>query len=317
MQITNRMKSVKAFAPATVANVCCGFDILGFAVDAPGDEVKVTLRNDSEIKIKEIIGDEGKLPYEVEKNTASVAIISFLKKIESKQGVDIELVKNLPLGSGMGSSAASGVAALIAINHLMGNPLTRNQLVPHAMEAERIACGAAHADNVAPSLLGGFVLVRDYDPLDVIKIEAVENLYCTLVHPHLELKTEDSRKVLRHSVTLKDAITQSGNIAGLMIGLLKPDYPLISRSLKDVIAEPMRSVFIPGFNNLRQIAMEAGALGFGISGSGPTVFALSQSETKAQQVAEAIQVEFLRHKLNTDPYVSKVNQEGAKVLTVD
>jgi homoserine kinase len=317
MQITNRMKSVKAFAPATVANVCCGFDILGFAVDAPGDEVKVTLRNDSEIKIKEIIGDEGKLPYEVEKNTASVAIISFLKKIESKQGVDIELVKNLPLGSGMGSSAASGVAALIAINHLMGNPLTRNQLVPHAMEAERIACGAAHADNVAPSLLGGFVLVRDYDPLDVIKIEAVENLYCTLVHPHLELKTEDSRKVLRHSVTLKDAITQSGNIAGLMIGLLKPDYHLISRSLKDVIAEPMRSVFIPGFNNLRQIAMEAGALGFGISGSGPTVFALSQSETKAQQVAEAIQVEFLRHKLNTDPYVSKVNQEGAKVLTVD
>jgi homoserine kinase len=317
MQITNRMKSVKAFAPATVANVCCGFDILGFAVDAPGDEVKVTLRNDSEIKIKEIIGDEGKLPYEVEKNTASVAIISFLKKIESKQGVDIELVKNLPLGSGMGSSAASGVAALIAINHLMGNPLTRNQLVPHAMEAERIACGAAHADNVAPSLLGGFVLVRDYDPLDVIKIEAVENLYCTLVHPHLELKTEDSRKVLRHSVTLKDAITQSGNIAGLMIGLLKPDYPLISRSLKDVIAEPMRSVFIPGFNNLRQIAMEAGALGFGISGSGPTVFALSQSETKAQQIAEAIQVEFLRHKLNTDPYVSKVNQEGAKVLTVD
>jgi homoserine kinase len=311
------MKSVKAFAPATVANVCCGFDILGFAVDAPGDEVKVTLRNDSEIKIKEIIGDEGKLPYEVEKNTASVAIISFLKKIESKQGVDIELVKNLPLGSGMGSSAASGVAALIAINHLMGNPLTRNQLVPHAMEAERIACGAAHADNVAPSLLGGFVLVRDYDPLDVIKIEAVENLYCTLVHPHLELKTEDSRKVLRHSVTLKDAITQSGNIAGLMIGLLKPDYPLISRSLKDVIAEPMRSVFIPGFNNLRQIAMEAGALGFGISGSGPTVFALSQSETKAQQIAEAIQVEFLRHKLNTDPYVSKVNQEGAKVLTVD
>ncbi|MBK8292586.1 MAG: homoserine kinase [Flammeovirgaceae bacterium] len=311
------MKSVKAFAPATVANVCCGFDILGFAVDAPGDEVKVTLRNDSEIKIKEIIGDEGKLPYEVEKNTASVAIISFLKKIESKQGVDIELVKNLPLGSGMGSSAASGVAALIAINHLMGNPLTRNQLVPHAMEAERIACGAAHADNVAPSLLGGFVLVRDYDPLDVIKIEAVENLYCTLVHPHLELKTEDSRKVLRHSVTLKDAITQSGNIAGLMIGLLKPDYHLISRSLKDVIAEPMRSVFIPGFNNLRQIAMEAGALGFGISGSGPTVFALSQSETKAQQIAEAIQVEFLRHKLNTDPYVSKVNQEGAKVLTVD
>jgi homoserine kinase len=317
MQITNQMKSVKAFAPATVANVCCGFDILGFAVDAPGDEVKVTLRNDSEIIVKSILGDSGKLPYEADKNTASVAIISFLKKIESNQGVDIELIKNLPLGSGMGSSAASGVAALIAINHLMGNPLTRDQLVPHAMEAERIACGAAHADNVAPSLLGGFVLVRDYNPLDVIKIEVVENLYCTLVHPHLELKTEDSRKVLRHSVTLKDAITQSGNIAGLMIGLLKSDYPLISRSLKDVIAEPMRSVFIPGFSNMRQIAMDAGALGFGISGSGPTVFSLSENEAQARQAGEAIQSEFLRHQLNTDLYVSKVNQEGAKVLTVD
>jgi len=317
MQITNQMKSVKAFAPATVANVCCGFDILGFAVDAPGDEVKVTLRNDSEIIVKSILGDSGKLPYEADKNTASVAIISFLKKIESNQGVDIELIKNLPLGSGMGSSAASGVAALIAINHLMGNPLTRDQLVPHAMEAERIACGAAHADNVAPSLLGGFVLVRDYNPLDIIKIEAVENLYCTLVHPHLELKTEDSRKVLRHSVTLKDAITQSGNIAGLMIGLLKSDYPLISRSLKDVIAEPMRSVFIPGFSNMRQIAMDAGALGFGISGSGPTVFSLSENEAQARQAGEAIQSEFLRHQLNTDLYVSKVNQEGAKVLTVD
>ncbi|MBP9926994.1 MAG: homoserine kinase [Cyclobacteriaceae bacterium] len=311
------MKSVKAFAPATVANVCCGFDILGFAVDAPGDEVKVTWRKDSEIKVKSILGDGGKLPYEADKNTASVAIISFLKELDSNQGVDIELIKNLPLGSGMGSSAASGVAALVAINHLMGNPLTRDQLIPHAMEAERIACGAAHADNVAPSLLGGFVLVRDYNSLDVIKIEAVENLYCTLVHPHLELKTEDLRKVLKHSVTLKDAITQSGNIAGLMIGLLKPDYPLISRSLKDVIAEPMRSVFIPGFSNMRQIAMDAGALGFGISGSGPTVFALSENEVQARQAGEAIQSEFLRHQLNTDLYVSKVNQEGAKVLTVD
>jgi homoserine kinase len=317
MQLINQMKSVKAFAPATVANVCCGFDILGFAVDAPGDEVKVTWRKDSEIKVKSILGDGGKLPYEADKNTASVAIISFLKELDSNQGVDIELIKNLPLGSGMGSSAASGVAALVAINHLMGNPLTRDQLIPHAMEAERIACGAAHADNVAPSLLGGFVLVRDYNSLDVIKIEAVENLYCTLVHPHLELKTEDLRKVLKHSVTLKDAITQSGNIAGLMIGLLKPDYPLISRSLKDVIAEPMRSVFIPGFSNMRQIAMDAGALGFGISGSGPTVFALSENEVQARQAGEAIQSEFLRHQLNTDLYVSKVNQEGAKVLTVD
>jgi homoserine kinase len=308
------MNSIRAFAPATVANVCCGFDILGFAVDFPGDEVKLTLRTDSKIVVTSITGDGGKLPKEPEKNTASVAVISFLKSINSTQGVDIELKKNLPLGSGMGSSAASGVAALVAINHLMGNPYAREQLVPHAMEAERIACGSAHADNVAPSLLGGFVLIREYAPLDVIKIDATEKMYCTLVHPHLELKTEDSRKVLRQSLNLKDAITQSGNIAGLMIGLTKPDYGLISRSLKDVIAEPTRSVFIPGFSNLRKVAMQAGALGCGISGSGPTIFALSETHEAAAAAGEAIQLEFLKHHLKSEVYVSKVNQLGAYII---
>jgi len=308
------MNSVKAFAPATVANVCCGFDILGFAVDQPGDEVTLTLRNDSLAQVVSITGDGGKLPREAEKNTASVAVRSFLKAIQSKQGVDIALRKNLPLGSGMGSSAASGVAALVAINELLGNPLTREQLVPHAMEAERIACGSAHADNVAPSLLGGFVLVRDYQPLDVIKIDATEELYCSLVHPHLELKTEDSRKVLRHSISLKDTITQSGNVAGLMIGLMKPDYGLIGRSLKDVIAEPLRAAFIPGFEVMRKIAVDAGALGFGISGSGPTVFALSKTRPIAMAAAEAIQMEFNKRQLKADQFVSKVNQRGAYIL---
>lgn len=308
------MKSIRAFAPATVANVCCGFDILGFAVDAPGDEVKLTLRDDTFIKITSITGDGGKLPREADRNTAGVAVISFLKSLGKEQGVDIELIKNLPLGSGMGSSAASGVAALVAINHLMGNPFTREQLVPHAMEAERIACGSAHADNVAPSLLGGFVLVREYQPLDVVKISTTEKLYCTLVHPHLELKTEDSRRVLRQSLALKDVIIQSGNIAGLMIGLTKPDYALIGRSLKDVIAEPIRAAFIPGFNNLRKVAIESGALGCGISGSGPTIFALSENETHAQAAGKAMQHEFLKYLLKSDVYVSKVNQEGARIL---
>ena len=308
------MNSIRAFAPATVANVCCGFDILGFAVDFPGDEVKLTLRADSEIAITAITGDGGRLPKEPEKNTAGVAVISFLKSINSNQGVDIELKKNLPLGSGMGSSAASGVAALVAINHLMGSPFTREQLVPHAMEAERIACGSAHADNVAPSLLGGFVLVREYSPLDIVKIDATDKIYCTLVHPHLELKTEDSRKVLRQSLHLKDAITQSGNIAGLMIGLTKPDYGLISRSLKDVIAEPIRSAFIPGFSNLRNVAMQAGALGCGISGSGPTIFVLSETHEGAKASGEAIQLEFLKHHLKSDVFVSKVNQQGAFII---
>jgi len=307
-------KSVRAFAPATVANVCCGFDILGFAVDAPGDEVVLTLRDDAEIKVIAIHGDDGRLPLDANKNTASVAVSSFLKHLGTNQGVDIELFKNLPLGSGMGSSAASGVAALVAMNHLLDNPLTREELVHHAMESERIACGSAHADNVAPCLLGGFVLVRDYHPLDLVKIPVAQDLFCTLVHPHLELKTEDSRRVLKPNLPLKDAITQSGNIAGLMLGLVKPDFDLIGRSLKDVIAEPIRSAFIPGFDQLRKKAIEAGALGFGISGSGPTVFAISESYEKAIAAGEIIQSQFLKYHLPGDVFVSKINMDGARIM---
>jgi homoserine kinase len=305
---------IKAFAPATVANVCCGFDVLGFAVDFPGDEVMLTLNMSQEVTLSKIVGDGGRLPLDASKNTAGVAVQSFLKSIGKEQGVEIELYKNLPLGSGMGSSAASGVAALVAINHLMGNPMTREQLVVHAMEAERIACGSAHADNVAPCLMGGFVLVRDYYPLDVIKIPATKNLYATLVHPHIELKTSDSRRVLKPTVNLKDAIAQTGNIAGLMIGLTTEDYSLISRSLKDTIAEPIRSAFIPGFEQVREAAVKAGALGSGISGSGPTMFALSPDHALAEKVGEVMQLEFLKNNLKSEVYVSKVNQEGARIL---
>jgi homoserine kinase len=307
-------KSVRAFAPATVANVCCGFDILGFAVDSPGDEVVLTLRDDDQVNVTAIHGDGGKLPMESNKNTASVAVQSFLNTLGSHQGVDIELYKNLPLGSGMGSSAASGVAALVAMNHLLGYPLTREELVEHAMESERIACGSAHADNVAPCILGGFVLVREYHPLDLVKIPVAQDLFCTLVHPHLELKTEDSRRVLKPTVLLKDAIIQSGNIAGLMLGLMKPDFDLVGRSLKDVIAEPIRSAFIPGFNQLRAKAVEAGALGFGISGSGPTVFAISVNEEIANVVGGVINSQFAHYKLDSDVFVSRINMEGAKIL---
>ncbi|MCA6379929.1 MAG: homoserine kinase [Cytophagales bacterium] len=305
---------VRTFAPATVANVCCGFDVLGFAVDFPGDEVMLTLNMSQEVTLSKIVGDGGRLPLDASKNTAGVAVQSFLKSIGKQQGVEIELYKNLPLGSGMGSSAASGVAALVAINHLMGNPLTREQLVVHAMEAERIACGSAHADNVAPCLMGGFVLVRDYNPLDVIKIPATKNLYATLVHPQIELKTSDSRRVLKPTVNLKDAIAQTGNIAGLMIGLTSKDYSLISRSLQDKIAEPIRSAFIPGFEQVREAAVRAGALGCGISGSGPTMFALSTDHATATKVGEVMQLEFLKNNLKSEMYVSKVNQEGARIL---
>ena len=310
-------RTIRAHAPATVANVSCGFDILGFAVEHPCDEVVMSLTAKQDVIITSIDGDGGRLPMAAEKNTAGVAVIHFLKALDRKTGVDIVLRKNLPLGSGMGSSAASAVAALVALNHLLGEPLSRIELLPFAMEAERVACGSAHADNVAPSLLGGFVLIRGYEPLDVVSIPTPKELYCTLVHPHLELKTEDSRLVLRSSIPLKDAITQWGNIAGLIAGLMKPDYGLIGRSLKDVIAEPVRSLLIPGFNEIKKKAVEAGALGCGISGSGPTIFALSTGYELAARAGKAIQQEFARFQLESEVYVSKVNTKGARIINED
>jgi homoserine kinase len=308
------MKSVKAIAPATVANVSCGFDIFGFAVEAPADEVILTLKKEPGVVIKTITGDGGKLPMESDRNTSGVAVEAFLKEIDGDAGVEIVLNKKLPLGSGMGSSAASSVAALVAINHLHDNPFSREQLLPFAMEAERIACGSAHADNVAPSLMGGFVLIRGYDPLDVTRIPTPANLYCTLVHPHLELKTSDSRRVLKSSIPLKDAITQWGNIAGLVVGLMKPDYGLIMRSLNDVVAEPVRSVLIPGFAAIKAAAIRSGALGCGISGSGPTIFALSTEYSIANNVAQTIQQQFTAMKLKSDVFVSKINDAGARIV---
>lgn len=309
------MKTIKAFAPATVANVSCGFDVFGFAVEQPGDEVTLTLTKTPGVMMTKIEGDGGRLPLEAAKNTAGVAVISFLKSIDSDAGVEIFLKKNLPLGSGMGSSAASAAAALAGINHLLGEPLSRRELLPFAMESERIACGSAHADNVAPSLLGGFVLIRGYEPLDVVSIPTPDNLFCTLVHPHLELKTQDSRQVLRSTIPLKDAITQWGNIAGLIAGLMKPDFGLIGRSLKDVVAEPIRSLLIPGFDVIKEKAVESGALGCGISGSGPTIFALSTEKETALRTGKAIQQEFKKLKLESEVYISRINSTGAKVIS--
>lgn len=310
----DNMKTIRAYAPATVANVSCGFDVFGFAVEEPGDEVILTLTPEPGVRMKKIEGDNGRLPMDAARNTSGVAVIAFLNAINSNQGVDIVLKKNLPLGSGMGSSAASSVAALVGINHLLGTPFEKKALLPFAMEAERIACGSAHADNVAPSLLGGFVLIRGYDPLDVVSIPTPDNLFCTLIHPHLELNTQDSRQVLRMNISLKDAVTQWGNIAGLVAGLMKPDFELIGRSLKDVIAEPIRSMLIPGFDRMKEKALENGALGSGISGSGPTIFALSTEEATARKVGDVIGKEFERIRLNSEIFVSRINPKGAMVL---
>jgi homoserine kinase len=307
-------KEVRAFAPATVANVACGFDVLGFAVEQPGDEVMVACNDRNIVEVLSITGDDGKLPLLAEKNTAAVAVIALLKHLGRNDGFSVRIKKMMPLGSGLGSSAASAAAALVAANELLGNLLTREELVPFAMEAERIACGAAHADNVAPALLGGFVLVRSYEPLDVIKIEAPHGLYCAIVHPQIELRTEDARKVLKQEITLKDAIRQWGNLGGLIAGLMRSDYGLIGRSLQDVVAEPIRGLLIPGFDEVKQAALQSGVLGCSISGSGPSVFSLSTSLQIAEKAGLAMQQALQHIGLGSEVYVSKVNSRGAYII---
>lgn len=309
------MKTVKAFAPATVANVSCGFDILGFAIEGMGDIVQLNEKESPGLEVSSISGDEGKLPLDAAKNTCAVAIQAMVEDLGINPGISIQLEKGLPLGSGMGSSAASAVAALVAANEFLGSPYEKKDLLPFAIAAEKIACGAGHADNVAPSLLGGFVLIRDYHPLDVIKLNVPQDLYCTLLHPHFELKTADSRSVLREAIPLKHATIQSGNVAGLIAGLYEEDYELISRSLRDVIAEPYRAVLIPGFYEVREAVKGAGALGMGISGSGPTLFCLSKGKEKAVQIAKAAEEVYQSIGLGVDVYFSAINTDGGYVLT--
>jgi homoserine kinase len=308
------MESVKVFAPATVANVACGFDIFGFAVDSPGDEIILRKKNTSGVEIINIEGDEGRLSRNAAKNTATISILSYLKHIGSDQGVTVDLRKKMPLGSGLGSSAASTVAGVFAINELMGNPLSQRDLLPFAMEGECFASGSAHADNVAPSLLGGFTMVRSYTPLDVIKLNTPSQLVATIVHPHVEVNTRDARNILRKDVSLKKTITQMGNVAGLVAGLLTEDYDLIGRSLVDVIIEPVRSILIPCFADVKQAAKEAGALGGSISGAGPSIFALSKGMETAYQVGETMRKVFASAGIESDVYVSSVNKNGPVVI---
>lgn len=307
-------ESIKVFAPATVANVACGFDVLGFAVNEPGDEVVLKLKNTPGLKITKISGDQGKLPKDPLKNTVGVAIDQFLKHVGLDTGIEISLDKKMPLGSGLGSSAASAVAGVFAVNQLIGSPLKQEDLLPFAMEGERIACGSAHADNVAPSLFGGFVLIRSYSPLDVIRIPTPEKLFCTILHPQIEVQTKDARSILKKQISLQDAVIQWGNVGGLIAGLMMSDYALIGRSMQDVIVEPVRSILIPGFHEVKNNALEAGALGCGISGSGPSVFALSESEEIAKKIGHDMQQIFTSLNIDSEVYVSKINNNGPLIL---
>jgi homoserine kinase len=308
-------RSVNVFAPATVANVVCGYDVLGFAVNAPGDEVIMRLRDEPGVIITKISGDEGRLPYDPAKNTVSLSVQHYLNHIGRPDvGVEIELFKKMPIGSGLGSSSASTVAGLYAINTLMDSPLSKMELVPFAMKGEEMACGYGHADNVAPALLGGFVLVRSYEPLDIIQLPYPEELFCSIVFPQIDVPTRDARQIIRSKILLKDAVVQWGNVAGLVAGLYTKDIDLIARSMKDVIVEPVRSILIPDFYKLREIAMENGALSFGISGSGPSVFTFTRNEDDARVINEKLQKHFLWLDTESIAYRSPINAQGPIIL---
>ena len=309
------MDSIKVFAPATVANVACGFDVMGFALDGIGDEITVTKTVSPGLVISSITGCDG-LPTDPKKNVSTVAVQALIDALDIQLGFGLEfnLYKKVVAGSGLGSSASSSASAVYAANILFGKPFCTEDLVYFAMQGEKAASGIPHADNVAPSLLGGFTLVRSYSPLDVVRLDYPADLYASVVHPQIEIITSDSKKILKRQLSLNDAITQWGNVGGLVAGLAKGDYGLISRSLQDVVAEPVRSILIPLFTEAKESALQKGALGCSISGSGPSIFALSKNQETAESIGKAFKHLYQSNNIDANVYVSKVNAKGAMVI---
>ena len=303
---------VRIFAPATIANVGPGFDILGLCLNTPGDILELMQVRGSSHLIENKSGIE--LPDDPAVNVSTVAIDAFLRHIGSDAKFLVRFIQKIPPGSGIGSSAASSAGAVFGANKILGHTLETIDLIPFAMKGEEAASGSAHADNVAPALLGGFTLIRSYQPLDIIPIRSPENLFCTVVHPDISLATYDSRRVLKDKVPLKTAIQQCGNLAGLVTGLLMSDFSLIGASLHDAIAEPERAFLIPGYEQVRDAALKAGALGAGISGSGPSVFALSCEQETAVEAGTEMKKIFNSLKINCSVFVSTVNKKGTTIL---
>ncbi len=311
-------QSVTVFAPATVANVSVGFDILGFAINRPGDEI-VARRNPSlkGLKITSITGTGDKqLPYDVQENTAGYAAYRLLEHLGQQDlGIELEIHKKMPFGSGLGSSAASAAGAVVAVNELLGAPLSRASLLYFAVEGEQKADGAFHADNVAPSLVGGIVLIRSNTSLDIHQLPVPEALQVVVVHPEIEILTKDARAVLSDHVSLELAIEQLGNLSTFITALFTNDLLLLSRSLKDVIIEPQRKQLIQGFDEVQQAALASGALGCGISGAGPSMFCLCDSGYLAQSAGQAMQAAFAKRGIESQLYISPINKEGVKILS--
>jgi len=306
------MNQIKLFCPATVANLSCGFDVLGLCLEGIGDEMIIRKVKEKGILITKITGAD--LPLETDKNVAGVAGLALLNHLDLEFGFEIEIHKKIKAGSGIGSSAASAAGVVVGINELLENPLHRKDLIPFAMEGEFLASGSYHADNVAPAILGGFTLVRSYDPLEIIKINSPKDLYVTIIHPHIEVKTSEARSILPKEIPLKTAITQWGNLGGFISGLYTEDYELMSRCLQDVVAEPYRKNLIPEFDTVKKVALENGSLGCGISGSGPSIYTLNKSLKTAENVANEIKKVYSKTGIGFDVYVSKVCDNGVTKL---
>lgn len=306
------MKTIKVLAPASVANLVCGFDVLGMALSEPADEMTLSLSEEPGIRIRHT--DAYNLPCEPEKNVAGASLHALMQEYGEDLGFDLVVHKHIKPGSGLGSSAAGSAGAVVAANRLLNNYFSNDDLVRFAMAGEKLASGVKHADNIAPVIYGGITLIRSIFPLDIVQIEAPP-LFVTAVHPQIEVKTSDARQILRKEVLLKDAIRQWGNIAGLVAGLIKKDYPLIGRSLEDVIIEPVRSVLIPGFDPIKSACKKAGALGGGISGSGPSVFMLSSEETVANAVKSIMDEVYDKLGIERITYVTRINNDGVQTVS--
>ena len=306
------MDHINIFAPASVANVSCGFDVLGFCLDTIGDIMKVSKTKTKGISVGTLKGQ--KIPIDPLKNVACVAANALLNDFPTNGGFQIDIEKKIKPGSGIGSSAASAAGAVFGINELLGKPYSRSQLVKFAMVGESLASGDAHADNLAPVLLGGFTLVRSNKTLDIIKLPSPKDLIATIIHPKIELKTIHSRAILKSEIPLTKAVEQWGNLGAFVSALYTNDYELLSRSMKDKVIEPARAILIPKFKEIKESAIEAGALGSGISGSGPSVYALSKGEKTAKKVGQFMKTYYDEIGLDYEVHYSSINNEGIKII---
>jgi homoserine kinase len=308
-----QLNSVTAFAPATCANVAVGFDILGFAFEGVGDQVTLTRRADNQIIIEAIECPEA-LPLDADKNTASLVVKKLCEDLKLNIGFSIRIQKGIPLSSGMGGSAASAVAALIALNAFLTTPLLTHELAQYALLGEQLASGQAHGDNIVPCIFGGMTLLHSLDPIEVIQLP-IPDLTCVLIHPHLHVATKDARNVLKKELLLKDYVKQSAHLASFIAALYTQDRTLIRSSMIDLLIEPQRAQFVPGFYKIKEAALQAGALAASFSGSGPSLFAFAENADTAEQIADAMQKELQTENIASDRWISKISQKGAYVVS--